>query len=139
MVEHKVLLSLLAHPDDAEFLCGGTMALLHQKGWEIHIASMTPGDCGSIEHSRQEISNIRRAEGAKSAELLDGKFHCCECEDLFITYDKPTLLKAIETSPRYAKLETVSSFQTMIYRDWMVEKNTFYLAGIYHPIIEWHR
>jgi LmbE family N-acetylglucosaminyl deacetylase len=96
MVERKVLLSLLAHPDDAEFLCAGTLALLRRKGWEIHIATMTPGDCGSVEHGREEISTIRRGEGVESAKLLDGTYHCCECEDLFITYDKPTLLRAIE-------------------------------------------
>ncbi len=96
MVERKVILSLLAHPDDAEFLCAGTLALLRRKGWEIHIATMTPGDCGSVEYGREEIGRIRRGEGAKSAELLDGSFHCLECEDVFITYDKATLLKAIE-------------------------------------------
>jgi len=32
MSDHKVVLSLLAHPDDAEFLCAGTLALLHAKG-----------------------------------------------------------------------------------------------------------
>lgn len=96
MVERKVLLSLLAHPDDAEFMCAGTLALLRRRGWSIHIASMTPGDCGSVQHSREEISRIRRAEGANSARVLDGQFHCLECEDLFINYDKPTLLRAIK-------------------------------------------
>lgn len=100
MVERKVLLSLLAHPDDAEFLCAGTLALLHRKGWEIHIATMTPGDCGSVEYGREEISRIRRAEGGESATLLRGQYHCLECEDLFITYDKPTLLRAIEVLRR---------------------------------------
>ena len=92
----KVVLSLGAHPDDAEFLCAGTLALLHQKGWEIHIATMAPGDCGTVQYSREEISQIRKAEAAKSAALLDGSYHCCECGDIFILYDRPSLLKAIE-------------------------------------------
>ena len=96
MVERKVVLSLLAHPDDAEFLCAGTLALLRRKGWEVHIATMTPGDCGSVEYGREEISSKRRGEGVNSAKILDGEFHCLECEDLFITYDKPTLLRAIK-------------------------------------------
>jgi LmbE family N-acetylglucosaminyl deacetylase len=96
MIDRKVILSLLAHPDDAEFLCAGTLALLHDRGWEVHIATMTAGDCGSARHGREEISRIRRAEGAESAAILDGQYHCLECEDVFITYDKPTLLKAIE-------------------------------------------
>ena len=47
---NQTILSL-AHPDDAEFLCAGTLIRLKQEhGWEVHIASMTPGDCGSVEH-----------------------------------------------------------------------------------------
>jgi LmbE family N-acetylglucosaminyl deacetylase len=94
--KRKAVLSLGAHPDDAEFLCAGTLALLHQKGWEIHIATMAPGDCGTVQYSREEISRIRKGEAAKSASLLDGAYHCCECGDIFILYDRPSLLKAIE-------------------------------------------
>jgi len=96
MTMNKTVLSLGAHPDDAEFFCAGTLALLHQKGWEIHIATMTPGDCGTVQYSREEISSIRRAEAAKAAGILDGTYHCLECNDIFILYDRPTLLKAIE-------------------------------------------
>ncbi|OHB75209.1 MAG: hypothetical protein A2Z25_04910 [Planctomycetes bacterium RBG_16_55_9] len=92
----KTVLSLGAHPDDAEFLCAGTLALLHEKGWEIHIATMAPGDCGTVQYSREEISRIRKAEAAKSASILDGTYHCLECGDIFIMYDRPSLLKAIE-------------------------------------------
>jgi LmbE family N-acetylglucosaminyl deacetylase len=96
MEQDKIALSLLAHPDDAEFMCAGTMAMLHQKGWKIHIATMTPGDCGSVEYNREQISQIRKAEAAKSAALLDGSYHCLECDDVFVMYDRPTLLKAIK-------------------------------------------
>jgi len=96
MAKGKIVLSLGAHPDDAEFLCGGTLALLYKKGWQIHIATMTPGDCGTVEYSREEISRIRKAEAAKAASLLDGSYYCLECDDVFIMYDRPTLLKAIE-------------------------------------------
>jgi len=93
---NKTVLSLGAHPDDAEFFCTGTLALLRQKGWDIHIATMTPGDCGTVQYSREEISRIRRAEAAKAASILDGTYHCLECGDIFILYDRPSLLKAIE-------------------------------------------
>ena len=92
----KTVLSIGAHPDDAEFFCAGTLALLHERGWEIHIATMAPGDCGTVQYSREEISRIRRAEAAKAASMLDGAYHCLECGDIFILYDRPSLLKAIE-------------------------------------------
>ena len=91
----KIVLSFLAHPDDAEFICAGTLALLHQKGWDIHIATMTAGDCGSAKLSREEISKIRRQEATDSATILQGIYHCNELEDVFIMYDKPSLLKTI--------------------------------------------
>src|SRR4030042_3266263 len=96
MTPSKIALSFGAHPDDAEFFCAGTLALLYQKGWQIHISTMTPGDCGTIEDTREEISNIRRAEAAKAAAILDGQYHCLECDDIFIMYDRPTLIKSIE-------------------------------------------
>lgn len=95
MINSKKILSFLAHPDDTEILCAGTLALLRQKGWEIHIATMTPGDCGSAKLDREQISRVRRAEATAAAEMLDGNYHCLECDDIFFFYDRPTLLKAI--------------------------------------------
>jgi len=95
MTENKTALCIGAHPDDAEFLCAGTLALLRARGWQIHIATMTPGDCGTIEYTREEISRIRKAEAAKAAALLDGTYHCLEYDDVLIMYDRPTLLKTV--------------------------------------------
>ncbi len=44
--ESRTVLAVGAHPDDVEILCAGVLALLKEKGWNIEIASMTPGDCG---------------------------------------------------------------------------------------------
>ncbi len=96
MTDTKTVLGLFAHPDDVEFMCAGTLALLARKGWDVHIATMTPGDVGSAELGRDEISSIRRGEAARSASILDGTYHCLESGDIFIMYDRPTLLKAVE-------------------------------------------
>jgi N-acetylglucosamine malate deacetylase 1 len=88
------VLSILAHPDDAEFLCAGTLIRLKREhGWEVHIASMTPGDCGSAERSADEISRIRRGEGARAAAVFGGHYHCLEERDLLIFYNERTLEK----------------------------------------------
>jgi N-acetylglucosamine malate deacetylase 1 len=80
----NVVVSILAHPDDAEFLCAGTLIRLQREhGFEVHVASMTPGDCGSVEHGPEEISRIRRREGA----------HAVEERDLLICYGEPTIEK----------------------------------------------
>jgi LmbE family N-acetylglucosaminyl deacetylase len=87
-----VILSVLAHPDDAEFLCAGTLLRLSRDyGWQVHIASMTAGDCGSSEHSPEEIARIRRQEGASAAALIGATYHCLEERDLLIFYQERPL------------------------------------------------
>jgi N-acetylglucosamine malate deacetylase 1 len=89
-----VVLSVLAHPDDAEFLCAGVMIrLVREHGWQAHIATMTPGDCGSAELPPEEISKLRREEGARAAAVIGGQYHCLEESDLLVTYGDRTLEK----------------------------------------------
>jgi N-acetylglucosamine malate deacetylase 1 len=92
----RVALSLLAHPDDAEFLCAGTLIrLAREQNCAIHIAAMTPGDCGSAELPAEEISRVRRAEGAEAAALIGAQFHCLEERDLLIFYNERALEKVV--------------------------------------------
>lgn len=90
----NVVLSILAHPDDAEFLCAGTMTrLVREHQWDAHIASMTPGDCGSMEHGPEEIAAIRRREGANAAAKINATYHCLEERDLRVFYNERALEK----------------------------------------------
>src|SRR5262245_42602903 len=83
----NVVLSVLAHPDDAEILCAGTLIrLAREKGWQVHIATLTPGDCGSAELPADRIAELRRAEGARAAALIGAHYHCLEERDLRIFY-----------------------------------------------------
>jgi LmbE family N-acetylglucosaminyl deacetylase len=87
-----VVLSVLAHPDDAEFLCAGTLIrLVREHGWQAHIASMTPGDCGAVDRPPEAISAIRRREGADAAALIGATFHCLEERDLLVFYNERSL------------------------------------------------
>jgi LmbE family N-acetylglucosaminyl deacetylase len=88
----EVILSILAHPDDAEFLCAGTLIrLVREHGWQAHLATMTPGDCGSAVLPPEEISRIRREEGAKAAGVLGACYHCLDERDLLISYNERAL------------------------------------------------
>src|SRR5262249_41798266 len=92
----NIILSILAHPDDAEFLCAGTLLRLAQEhGWGAHIATMTPGDCGSAELGPEEIARLRRGEARAAAALLGGTYHCVEERDLRIFYSEPALEKVV--------------------------------------------
>jgi len=80
------VLAVMAHPDDVELLCAGTLILLKRAGWDVHIATMTAGDLGSMRHSRAAISKIRRKEAAASAKLLGAGYTCLEFDDLTVAY-----------------------------------------------------
>jgi LmbE family N-acetylglucosaminyl deacetylase len=90
------VLALFAHPDDAEFFCAGTLARLAERAARIHIATMTPGDCGSTILSSAKISRVRRQEAARAAALLGASYLCLEERDLSVFYDRRTLRKVLE-------------------------------------------
>lgn len=92
----KTILAIHAHPDDVEILAGGTVALLAAGGNHVVIASMTPGDCGSREHSAEKIAAIRRQEAARSAARINAKYYCAEFRDLAIFSDDASRRRVVE-------------------------------------------
>src|ERR1035437_3066180 len=89
----KNVLGIFSHPDDAEFMCAGALFLLKKAGWTVHIATFTPGDKGTAEYTKEEISRIRKAEASKSVEFLEGTYHCLDFEDVYIVYNRETINK----------------------------------------------
>lgn len=90
------ILFIHAHPDDAEILAGGSLALLAQSGNQVTIISMTPGDCGTTEYSPEEISAIRRREAADAAHHIGANYICAEFRDLAIFNDDPSRRRVTE-------------------------------------------
>lgn len=87
-MENNRVLALMPHPDDTEILCAGTLIRLREAGYEIHIATMTPGDKGSAVLSRQEIAAIRREEAQRGAACIGAaSYTCLEFADLEISFD----------------------------------------------------
>lgn len=89
----KRVLAIFAHPDDIELMCAGTLALLKNAGWEIHLATMTAGDKGSTVHTREEIAAIRRREAASAAAVIGAPYHCAGFEDLFVLYNQESITR----------------------------------------------
>lgn len=90
------IVSIHAHPDDVEILAGGTLARLAALDHRITIVTMTPGDCGSAEHSPEEIAAIRRAEAGAAAALIGASYRCAEFRDLAIFNDDPSRRRVTE-------------------------------------------
>lgn len=84
------ILSFHAHPDDMETLAAGTLALLAANGHRITIATMTAGDCGSVEYTREQLGPIRKAEAAAAAAMIGADYHCADIGDLSVFVDDAT-------------------------------------------------
>lgn len=68
-------LVLFAHPDDAEFMCGGTVARWAREGCAVHYVVITDGSAGSNEPgvTREELRPIREREQRDAAAALGVK------------------------------------------------------------------
>jgi LmbE family N-acetylglucosaminyl deacetylase len=68
-------LVIFAHPDDAEYMCGGTVAAWARDGTAVHYCVVTDGSAGSNEPGvvREELAVLREAEQRAAAEVLGVK------------------------------------------------------------------
>lgn len=67
------ILCVTAHPDDEAAAFGGTLRLYHERGAEIYLICLTPGQAASHRGSAKtdhELATIRRKELAVSCEIL---------------------------------------------------------------------
>ncbi|GAC1386569.1 MAG: PIG-L family deacetylase [Herpetosiphon sp.] len=66
------VLIVAPHPDDAEFMAGGTLAHWHQLGASIHFLLVTDGTAGSRDpnQTQPQLNDIRYAEQRAAAAVL---------------------------------------------------------------------
>ncbi len=91
MSEKKVALAVGAHPDDVEFLMAGTLAMLGDAGYELHIMTIGNGNCGTAEHTHEEIIRIRGREARNAAALIGAEYHRGLVNDIEIFYEEELL------------------------------------------------
>lgn len=80
--EKKVLLAILAHPDDESFGPGGTLARYAAEGVEVHICTLTDGAAGTADlncedclEGYQDLAERRRGELECAVKILGGTLH----------------------------------------------------------------
>ncbi len=92
----KKVLAVGAHPDDIEFIAGGTLALLSQKGYEIHIATICSGNMGTKSYNPRDIAEIRFKEATESAKIIGASYESLGESDLRVIFDNRTRSKVVE-------------------------------------------
>jgi len=73
--QQKRAMVIVAHPDDPEFYCGGTIALWVREGVEIYYLILTNGNKGSSDPTMtsERLADLRRAEQRAAAQILGVK------------------------------------------------------------------
>jgi len=88
-----VAFAIAAHPDDIELMMAGTLILLEQAGFELHMMNIANGSCGSMSEDAVATAARRTDEARASAELLGAQFHPPLTNDIEIFYEETLLRK----------------------------------------------
>lgn len=98
--EPRTALVVFAHPDDAEFMCGGTVAKWCAEGWEVVYVAATSGDKGSRDPqmTRQHLAAVREREQRAAARVLGVR----EC--IFLGYPDGFLDPTLELRGQIVRL-----------------------------------
>lgn len=75
------VLAVVAHPDDAELLCAGTLARARGEGAAIAIAVCCSGDKGQPSKSIRNLAAVRKKEMRAAATLLGAELFPCGFPD----------------------------------------------------------
>ncbi|NOY07293.1 MAG: PIG-L family deacetylase [Spirochaetes bacterium] len=89
------ILAFGCHPDDVEYMSAGTLALLSERGHDIHIATMAGGEVGSPTLKSREIREKRLKEAESSARIINGTYHFAGGHDLEIEYNHEYRQKSV--------------------------------------------
>jgi len=85
-----------AHPDDIEFLCGGTLSKCAARGDNIVMAYMCNGDLGHFHIPRPKLAEIRAEEARKAAALVGAVSQWVGIRDLDVYYEREQRYKVID-------------------------------------------
>ncbi len=109
----QCILFIVAHPDDTEFLSGGTIARLTEEGRDVHYLIVTRGDKGTTdpEMTAERLAVVREQEQRRAAELL-GVRSVTFLDGYFDSEVEPTLMLRRELALHVRKIrpETVFTF-----------------------------
>ena len=95
------VLAVVAHPDDAELFCAGTLARAKKDGAAIAICVLCQGDKGQSSEPVKNLARIRRDETVASAELLGAELFLGEEADGALADTPAQRLKLVEIFRRF--------------------------------------
>lgn len=134
------LLAIVAHPDDADIFCGGTIAKHADRGDTVTIAHMTRGEYGGLGSDTQaDIAATRESEARASGEVLGAEeVTFLGFDDGHITYSLENRARMVDVLRRYAPDIVLTHFQDDMHPDHQTTSqlvtDAYYMASL--PLAE---
>jgi bacillithiol biosynthesis deacetylase BshB1 len=134
------VVAIVAHPDDADIFCGGTLAKHAARGDRVSIAHMTRGEYGGLgSDTEAEIADVREAEAHASGEVLGvDAVEFLGFEDGRIDYSLENRLRIVDALRRYDPDIVLTHFREDMHPDHRVTSrlvtDAYYMASL--PLAE---
>lgn len=91
------IVAVVAHPDDADIFCGGTLAKHADRGDNVTIVHMTRGEYGGLDTTQAEIAERRESEARRSGEELGAStVDFLDFEDGRVSYTIENRLRVVD-------------------------------------------
>lgn len=90
-----------AHPDDTEAFTGGALCLLKDRGFRITVVTVTAGDLGGINMTREQTVERRKDEARAAAALLDAEYVCLGQHDGYAFDSREARVQCVEVLRKY--------------------------------------
>jgi len=93
---------VIAHPDDAEYMVGGTIIKYARKGHRVTIIICTNGNIGHPTLSKEEIAKVRLKEAVEGANVMGADVINLNYDDEFLPDNKKSRLKILDALRKVA-------------------------------------
>lgn len=83
---HKTAFALAARPGEIEMTMSGTLALLREAGYHLHMMVLANGSSSNTRHPAAKTIRIRRDESLAACDAIAAAYHESLVDDFEITY-----------------------------------------------------
>jgi len=132
------LLVIVAHPDDADIFCGGTIAKHADRGDDVTVAHMTRGEYGGFDASEEEVAAEREEEARASARELGADAEFLDFADGRIEYSLENRLRIVRLIRRHDPTYVVTHYTDDLHPDHCTTadlvQDAYYMASL--PLVD---
>lgn len=111
------ILAVVAHPDDAELLCAGTLARAVSQQSPVAICVLCQGDKGQPDPPIEQLGDVRSVEMKSAAEVLGAELFEVGIGDGELCDDRDTRLQLVEILRRFRPTLVLAHAETDYHPD----------------------